>query len=201
MTQAFEDGIADAWKEFEEVNQKVGSGELTTGDLFGTREILITEENPAEGYLHRFSGAKIGLYGNSEEEALYPMYYNSQDADGNQVELDASQYKYEITLPEEMPVDAFWSVTMYDDEQYLVANEINRYLVNSSMQDSGDLTVVDGSITIYIQKDQPEDAAARKNWLPTPDGPFFMAMRLYIPRPDALDGTWQVPPVIRTEAL
>jgi len=96
------------------------------------------------------------------------------------------------------PVRAFWSLTMYDGAtQLFVDNPIDRYLVNSTMMDDfriGD----DGSLTLLIQKDQPE-AAWTANWLPAPDGPFYMVLRLYGPEQTAIDGRWTPPPVVRKE--
>src|SRR5690606_34762087 len=100
------------------------------------------------------------------------------------------------------PVNAFWSVTMYDGEsQLLIKNPINRYLINSPMLPDLQKNA-DGSVTIYIQKDNPgkeRDA----NWLPAPDSTAYLAMRLYWPSTDGKsilppgEGTWQ-PPAIET---
>jgi hypothetical protein len=79
----------------------------------------------------------------------------------------------------------------------LVANPIDRYLINSTM-----LPVFvrdpDGGITLYIQHDSP-GKDKEPNWLPAPEGPFFMAMRLYWPKAEALDGTWKLPPLKRVQ--
>ena len=91
------------------------------------------------------------------------------------------------------PVKAFWSLTMYDGKtQLLVENPLDRYLLNSSMQDQF-LWQDDGSLVLYIGKDSPGEAL-ESNWLPAPDGPFYMTLRLYGPEPEALDGTWTPPP-------
>ncbi len=94
------------------------------------------------------------------------------------------------------PVNAFWSVTMYDAKtQLLVANPLNRYLINSPMLP--DLKKnADGSLTIYIQKDSP-GADLEANWLPAPDGPIYVVMRLYWPKDSALNGAWKPPALIR----
>ncbi len=191
MLAAFEGGIADAWKEFDGVNAKMAAGEITTGDLFGTREYLTTYA--PDTYLNRFAGAKIGLYGNSKEEACYPMY--TADANG---EPFNGAHRYEINLTEALPAKAFASITMYNDKQLLVENDLNRYLVNSPMiedfvRDDG---TTDGPVTIYIQKDSPGEEL-KANWLPAPEGDFFMALRLYLPEQDVIDGKWQPPQVVR----
>lgn len=151
-------------------------------------------------WLLRAAGAKGGIYGNDAVEATYPM--SRVDSDGQK--LDGSKYAYTITfaagqLP---PVNAFWSVTMYDGKtQLLIKNPINRYLVNSPML-PGLKKNADGSLTIYIQNKSP-GADKEANWLPAPDGPIYLAMRLYWPRtekPSILPvgkGTWQPPGVKR----
>ena len=95
-------------------------------------------------------------------------------------------------------MNAFWSVTMYDGKtQLLVDNPLNRYLINSPMLPQLK-TDTDGGLTLYVQKDSPgADKAA--NWLPAPAGPFYLILRLYEPRAEALDGTWQVPPLRAVE--
>jgi hypothetical protein len=124
------------------------------------------------------------------------------DSDGQ--ELDGSKHSYTITFPKDglPPVNAFWSITMYDGKtQLLIENPINRYLINSPMMK--DMTVAeDGSLTILIQKESPsKDKEA--NWLPAPDGPIYLVMRLYWPKTEAPSilppgkGTWQPPAVVR----
>jgi len=96
------------------------------------------------------------------------------------------------------PVNAFWSVTMYElPASLLVANPINRYLLNSSMLPQFKKEA-DGGLTVYIQNESPgKDKEA--NWLPAPKGPFFMAMRLYWPKEAALEGKWTAPPLERVK--
>jgi hypothetical protein len=94
------------------------------------------------------------------------------------------------------PVNAFWSVTMYDGKtQLLIENPLNRYLINSPM--APDLKKnADGSLTIHIQKDSP-GADLESNWLPAPDGPIYLVMRLYWPKESGLNGTWKPPALVR----
>jgi hypothetical protein len=98
------------------------------------------------------------------------------------------------TLP---PVDAFWSVTLYDSEGYHVANTLNRFAVSSWMPFSYGS---DGSLDLYFQNDNPGNDK-ETNWLPAPKGPFNLTMRLYAPKSEALTGKWNPPPVTKTEAL
>ncbi len=101
---------------------------------------------------------------------MYPM--TRWDANG--ATLDGSQQNYTLTFPAGQfpPVNAFWSVTMYDGKtQLLIENPINRYLINSPMLSSMKLNA-DGSLTLYIQKDSP-GADKESNWLPAPNGPIL----------------------------
>ncbi len=153
-------------------------------------------------WLLRAAAAKAGIYGNEAAEAMYPMARS--DADGQP--LDGSSHKYTLTfaagaLP---PVKAFWSVTMYDGKtQLLIENPIDRYLVNSPMLEQMKKNE-DGSLTLCIQKDSPgPDKEA--NWLPAPDGPIYLVMRLYWPQetsPSILPpgkGSWKPPAVKRAD--
>lgn len=149
-------------------------------------------------WLMRAGAAKGGLYGNDAVEAMYP--YTRTDAAG--APLDASEHNYTLTFPADQlpPVNAFWSVTMYDGKsQLLVKNPINRYLINSPMLPEMKKGA-DGSLTLYIQKDSP-GADKESNWLPAPDDKIYLVMRLYWPKPTppsilpAGQGSWQPPGV------
>ena len=151
-------------------------------------------------WVMRAGAAKGGLLGNDAVEAMYP--YTRTDATGEA--LDGSKHKYTITFPPGQlpPVNAFWSVTMYDGKsQLLVKNPINRYLINSPML-SAMKKEADGSLTLYIQKDSP-GADKEANWLPAPDDKIYLVMRLYWPKPTPPSilppgkGTWQPPGVKR----
>lgn len=140
--------------------------------------------------------AMAGIYANDPIEALYPLAI----ADNHEQKLDGSKYKYSITFPADAypPANAFWSITMYDGKtQLLIENPINRYLINSPMLP--DLKKnADGSVTIYIQNKSPGEEK-EANWLPAPDGPIYMAMRLYWPKEAALKGNWKPAPIVRAE--
>lgn len=171
-----------------DVGQVVNGWQVSKG-LFGDREMLKGD------YLLR-AAALVGLYGNDSEEAFYPL--TRMDGDGN--ELDGSKHKYTLTFPADgfPPVNAFWSVTIYDGKtQLLIKNPINRYLINSPMLPDLQKNE-DRSFTINIQNEEPTDPKAKANWLPAPDGPIYMVMRLYWPKKEALDGSWQ-PPAIEVE--
>jgi hypothetical protein len=147
-------------------------------------------------WLKRAAAAKAGIYGNDAEEATYPI--TRSDGDGDT--LDGSKHSYTLTFPPGQlpPVNSFWSLTMYDGEtQLLIENPINRYLVNSPMVPAMK-TNADGSLTLYIQNKSP-GADKEANWLPAPNGPIYLVMRLYWPKttpPSILpvgEGTWQPP--------
>jgi hypothetical protein len=149
-------------------------------------------------FLLRAAAALAGIFGNDAVEAMYPMAKSGNEGDP----LDGSKHNYTLTFAagQYPPVNAFWSVTMYDGKtQLLIENPINRYLINSPMLPTLKKNK-DGSMTIYIQKDAPP-AEKKSNWLPAPDGPIYMVMRLYWPKdtpPSILppgSGTWQPPGV------
>jgi hypothetical protein len=190
LKKAIEDGRADAWQVLAELQKQVDSGKVTSGDLFGTRQYL------KNNYLYRFAGAVLGIYGNSKQEALYPAYF--VDAGGQS--LNASKGGYRLTFGKGQlpPVNAFWSLTMYNlPQRLLVANPLKRYLINSAMLP--DLKRdTDGSLTLYIQHESP-GKEKESNWLPAPDGPLFLILRMYLPQQAAQDGTWKQPSLTRTQ--
>lgn len=185
MKSAFENGMKDAWSEFAALKSRVEKGEVTSGDLFGTREYL------NNNYLYRMMAAALGIYGNTKEEAMYPAYY----VDGNGQPLDGAN-KYKINFAHGLlpPVNSFWSVTMYEQPaSLLVANTINRYLLNSTMLSQFNKDA-DGGISLLLQNESP-GKDNESNWLPAPKGPFSMIMRLYWPKEEALNGKWIAPPL------
>jgi len=184
MKTAIEQGMADAWAAFAGFKKQFEAKEVTAGDVFGTREYL------KNNYLYRMAAAVLGIFGNSKEEAMYPMYY--ADAAGNRLD-GANRYTLHFAPGQLPPVHAFWSLTMYElPSQLLVANPLHRYLLNSPMLPQFKFDA-DGGLTIYIQNESPgRDKEA--NWLPAPRGPFFMALRLYWPKTEAIEGKWTAPP-------
>ena len=164
------------------------------GSLFGDRAFYNGD------WLKRAAAAKGGIYGNNAIEAMYPM----TRVDTNGETLDGSKHNYTLTfsagqLP---PVNAFWSVTMYDGKsQFLIENPINRYLINSPMLPNMK-TNPDGSLTLYIQKDNP-GPDKETNWLPAPSDSIYVVMRLYWPKTEAPsvlpagDGTWNPPGIVQ----
>jgi hypothetical protein len=189
MRAAFEGGMADAWAEFNTFKKdKIETGQVTSGDLLGNRETL------GDNYLYRMAAAVLGIYGNSKQEAIYP----GADVDSTGAPLTgANTYTYRFPPGQLPPVNAFWSLTMYEMPQsLLVANPINRYLINSPML-SGLVPDPDGGYTLYIQNASP-GPDRESNWLPAPQGPFRLVLRLYWPKDVALNGQWQPPKPVKT---
>jgi hypothetical protein len=122
------------------------------------------------------------------EEALYPL--GREDCDGAALD-GANAYRVRFAPDQLPPVGAFWSITIYDDAGRLVANPIDRYAIGD--RTPGLITSRDGSQDIYIQHPQPPSGPS--NWLPAPAGRFYLMLRLYIPAPEVLDGTWRPPPI------
>jgi hypothetical protein len=161
---------------------------MTNG--FGDRQVY------AGDWTLRAAAAMAGIYGNSPAEAIYPLL--GTDSKGQKP--DGSKNRYTLTFPAQQfpPANAFWSVTMYDGKtQLLIKNPIDRYLINSPMLPDTKKNA-DGSVTIYMQKDSP-GPDRESNWLPAPDGPIYVVMRVYWPKEAALDGSWKPPAVEQTK--
>jgi len=184
---AIEQGMADAWAAFAVLKKDFEERKLSSGDVFGSRQYL------KNNYLYRMGAAVLGIYGNSKQEAMYPAYY----VDATKQKLNGTnRYTMRYAPGQLPPVNAFWSLTMYDEPQsLLVANPIDRYLINSPMlpQLKRD---ADGGLTLMIQNESPgKDKEA--NWLPAPKGPFNLTMRLYSPKSEVLTGKWSPQAVVR----
>ena len=131
-----------------------------------------------------------GFVANDPVEATY--FNVSVDGDGKPL-TGENRYVIHFDKGGEPKVKAFWSVTMYDPQYNLVANPIDRYFVGDR---SGMKPDADGGLTIYMQKDSP-GPDKESNWLPSPDGQFFMIMRTYLPAEDIVNQTWQPPKIAR----
>jgi hypothetical protein len=143
-------------------------------------------------YLKRAILAQQGLAANVPEDAIYPM--NLGDESGRP--LDGAN-KYTITFEKGAmpPVDAFWSITLYDSAGFQVGNSLNRFAVSSWMPFKYN---ADGSLDLYFQNESPgKDKEA--NWLPAPKEPFNLLMRMYAPKSEVLIGKWNPPPVTKVQ--
>ena len=141
-------------------------------------------------YLKRAIVALIGLGANQTDDAIYPL--NVADSDGKPVVAE-NRYVLHFAKEELPPASAFWSLTMYDAEGFQVANQLNRFAI-------GDRDALkynaDGSLDLFVQHESP-GPDRESNWLPAPrSGLLGLTMRLYAPKPQALDGRWN-PPAIR----
>ncbi|HYG84750.1 MAG TPA: DUF1254 domain-containing protein [Azospirillum sp.] len=145
-------------------------------------------------YLKRAIVAQLGLGANVPEDAVYPL--NLGDEDGRPLD-GANKYVLHFEKGATPPVNAFWSVTLYDSEGFQVANSLNRFAVSSWMP----LTYnPDGSLDLYLQNESPgKDKEA--NWLPAPKGGFNLTMRLYSPKSEIVTGRWNPPPVKKVQGL
>ncbi len=197
IQDAMKAGRKDGFGEIEQFFEENAADPLGSAKIFGTRGFLSESARTNYGLedlsILRSVAAHRGLYGNSAAEAIYPTYL----VDADQQPLDASTNRYTLTFEEGRfpPVNAFWSLTMYDGKtQLFIENPLDRYLLNSPMMDQFHLEA-DGSLVLDIAKDSP-GKDLEGNWLPAPDGPFYMVMRLYGPKPAALEGDW-TPPAIQ----
>ena len=142
-------------------------------------------------YLFRAAVTQIGLGANIAQEALYPATFT--DIEGKPLNGNNS-YIIHFNPRQIPPVDAFWSITMYNDKSLFVDNPLNRYSIGQYTDGLKNNT--DGSFDIYVQKSNP-GKEKESNWLPSPDGAFNMNLRLYLPQPQILNGTWPLPSVER----
>jgi hypothetical protein len=144
-------------------------------------------------YLKRAIIAQVGLGANLPEDAIYPL--NLADEGGQPLD-GVNRYSIHFEKAQLPPVDAFWSITLYDNEGFQVGNALDRFAVSSWMPFSYN---EDGSLDLYFQNDSP-GKALEANWLPAPKGLFNLTMRLYAPRAEALTGKWNPPPVVKETA-
>lgn len=187
LQKALQQGMLDGQKA---IDERRASLHGKTDQLFGDRAFLKND------YVARATGTQVGIGANSRDEALYPIL--DHDAQGQP--LDGSKHKYTLRFAKgaQPPVNAFWSITMYNlPQQLLVKNPINRYLINSPMLPDMK-TDPDGGLTIYIQTDSP-GKDKESNWLPAPNGPFVTFMRYYWPKPSLLSGQWKTPAIQRAD--
>jgi hypothetical protein len=194
LAAGVKDGEAKIAKYLESGQKNINGWKV--GSLFGDSAFYKGD------WLKRAAAAQGGIYGNDAVEAMYPMTKTLADGEP----LDGSKHNYTLTFPAGQfpPVNAFWSVTMYDGKsQLLIKNPINRYLINSPMLTNMKKNA-DGSLTLYIQKDNP-GADKEANWLPAPNDLIYLVMRLYWPKTEAPsilppgEGTWQPPGIVKAK--
>jgi hypothetical protein len=195
-----------AGQEFIETTSKAG-GETVNGWMMTTHLFdfnmdsfaLGTFDSPqwkmadrAKAHVMRAVAARLGLWGNHAYEALYALVF----VDDHGERLNGAK-RYVLHFDESPPVDAFWSMTMYDDHNYyLVANPINRYSIGDRTPDLQYND--DGSLDLFLQHDSP-GPDKESNWLPAPAGGFRPILRMYQPGEAIFDGSWQPPAVQRLD--
>ncbi|MCK5834194.1 MAG: DUF1254 domain-containing protein [Lentisphaeria bacterium] len=179
LLKAFKDGIADARAQFKSRSQKP----YDPADFFATRKVVGTD------YINRAMGVYLGIFGNTTDQSVYL----TEVGDSNGEAMDGSKQDYTVTFKAGMfpPVKYFWSFTMYKlPQRWLVDNPINRYAISNSTE--GVKKNKDGSLTIYISKDSP-GKDKESNWLPAPNGPFWVVLRTYGPSEEILNKSWKQP--------
>ncbi|MDQ6435376.1 DUF1214 domain-containing protein [Mesorhizobium sp. LHD-90] len=141
-------------------------------------------------YFTRTAVAKSNILVNSPDETKY--FYQDLDASGERLNSDN---RYTVTFPKDgtPPVNGFWSLSIYNEHHFFIANPINRFSVGTKNKDLS--LAADGSLTVYVQADEPADAVQRANWLPAPKGDFSLYVRAYWPQAPVMDGSWTPPPV------
>lgn len=179
--KAINEGIASA-------QEAIRAEEAHMGEMVNGWQVARDLGRYETKYTYRAAWTFFAVGGNLVEDAIYPV--GLVDSTGKKLN-GANKYVLHFTKEEIPPVDAFWSLTMYDKDSYLVDNPINRYaLGDRSNMKLGN----DGSLTIYIQNQQPgQDKVS--NWLPSPKGGFKVALRLYGPKKQVSDGTWKPPAI------
>lgn len=185
--KALEDGIADGRAEFTAFKKgKLDTQQVPRGELYGSRDRL------QNNYLYRYAGAEMGIFGNSSDEAAYLTYL--VDSEGKPANGARHSYTVHFAKDQLPPADAFWSLTLYDAKtRLLVPNHKKRYQINSRMLPSLKRDA-DGGLTLALQHHEPPKAE-QSNWLPAPPAPFYAVLRIYLPKPEVVNGQWHLPPL------
>jgi hypothetical protein len=189
---AIDDGMADAWKEYEALEKRKVVGELSAADLAGTRASL------KNNYLYRMAGAVDSIWNDAGEEAL--SWYYLTDAEHKRLDANINGYVLSFPWGQLPPVNGFWSLTLYElPTRRLFANPLNRSRISSTGMGALKRDP-DGTLRIHIRYDSP-GTGIESNWLPAPRGPFLLALRMYWPKTEAVVGAWAAPDLLKTPAL
>ena len=143
-------------------------------------------------YFTRTAVAKSNILVNSPNETKY--FYQDLDSSGARLN-SANRYTVTFAPGQTPPVHGFWSLSIYNEHHFFVANSINRFSVGTKNKDLK--LAKDGSLTIYVQADPPSDRVQRANWLPAPKGDFSLYVRAYWPKEAVSDGSWTPPAVVQ----
>lgn len=188
--KSLQTGISNGQAEFSAFQMAEGNAGALGGNYYGNREQLQND------YLHRYAGAKLGLFTDSVQEVGYRGYL--RDSQGKPLNAGTHTYTLRFAPSQLPPTQAFWSLTLYDTRtRGLVENPLNRYQITSGMLNRLQLDA-DGGLTLYLQNQSP-GVAKESNWLPTPNGAFYGLLRMYLPRDEVIDGTWQAPALLAEE--
>lgn len=190
LVTSIREGVMSGYAKIQAETKKIGTrvaGWNTTFKGYGTRDMMKGD------HLTHAAGAMIGLYGhNPLENSSF-----SRQADSEQIPFDGAKNQYVLRFEKDRmpPAKAFWSLTLYRmPEVLLSANELNRYAIGD--RTTGLQYGKDGALTLYIQNASP-GKELESNWLPSPEGPFMLALRVYLPGESLFNGSWQPPEVIR----
>lgn len=145
-------------------------------------------------YFTRTAVAKSNILVNSPNETKY--FYQDLDVSGGRLN-SANRYTVTFAKGQTPPVNGFWSLSIYNENHFFVANPINRFSVGT--KNKGLMLAEDGSLTIRVQADEPKDPAQRANWLPAPAGDFSLYVRAYWPKTAVTDGSWTPPAAVKVE--
>jgi hypothetical protein len=174
----------------EGLSRIMGEAKKPQGKIVNGWEVMTNVGSYGTDYLWRAVIALVGLGANLPEDAIYPRA--TRDIDGKPL-MGTKGYVVEFDKGQLPPVNAFWSITMYNSEQFFVKNPIQRFAIGDrdklKMND-------DGSLTIYVQNESP-GKDKESNWLPAPTDSFNLFMRLYWPKEEIVEGTWKMPTVKR----
>jgi hypothetical protein len=140
-------------------------------------------------YFTRTAAAKSNILVNSPNETKY--FYQDLDATGARLN-GGNRYTVTFAKDQTPPVNGFWSLTLYNEHHFFAPNDIKRYSLGT--KNKGLQFAADGSLTIYVQADEPSDPVQRANWLPAPKGDFSLYVRAYWPKPVVVEGSWTPPP-------
>lgn len=185
LQEAIQQGASDGLKLMRD--RTTSLGKMANGWMNNTSTMGVYGND----YMKRAIVTMVGLGANQPEDAVYP--FGVVDSQGKEF-LGGQKYVLHFKANELPPNSAFWSLTLYDEQGFQVANPLNRFSLNSH---DGLKLNPDGSMDIYVQPKAP-DAERTANWLPSPEkGPISLTMRIYAPKPEVLDGRWDPPVVVR----
>lgn len=186
VREALERAAATVQAMLDHRSDALGSGAPQAG---WSRSMMTLADGFGHDHLLRAFVARQGIGALSPREAIYPRC--ETDRDGTPLH-GARRYRLRFAPGQLPPVSAFWSITLYSTRDYmLVDNALDRYAIGD--RTPGLVQDPDGGLTLVIQHAEPQDPAERANWLPAPADGFFLCLRAYMPRPEMLDGRYQLP--------